>query len=54
MFVNEEWKNDTQAALDNIRNRLRYIRLEEHGPKLGPITKAYVDLASVRGCNVLT
>ena len=50
----EEWKNDTQAALDNIRNRLRYIRLEEHGPKLGPITKAYVDLASVRGCNVLT
>ena len=42
-----EWKDDTQAALDNIRNRLRYIRLEEHGPKLGAITKTYVGSVSL-------
>lgn len=34
----EEWNEDTQAALDSIRNRLKYTRLDEHGPKLGPIT----------------
>jgi glycogen debranching enzyme len=35
-----EWKEDTKIALDHIRNRVRYTRLDEHGPKLGPITKA--------------
>lgn len=35
----EEWKEDTRVALDNIKNRLRYTRLDEHGPKLGPITE---------------
>ena len=34
-----EWKEDTRIALDHIRNRVRYTRLDEHGPKLGPITK---------------
>ncbi|KAI0352373.1 glycoside hydrolase family 13 protein [Trametes cingulata] len=34
----EEWTDDTKAALDNIRNRLKYTRLDAHGPKLGPIT----------------
>ncbi|KAI0731152.1 glycoside hydrolase family 13 protein [Earliella scabrosa] len=34
----EEWTDDTKAAMEQIRNRLRYTRLEEHGPKLGPIT----------------
>ncbi|RDX54237.1 glycoside hydrolase family 13 protein [Lentinus brumalis] len=34
----EEWNEDTRAALDSIRNRLKYTRLDEHGPKLGPIT----------------
>lgn len=34
----EEWNEDTKIALDNIKNRLKYIRLEEHGPKLGPIS----------------
>ena len=35
----EAWQDDTRAAIDNIRNRTRYMRLDEHGPKLGPITK---------------
>ena len=34
----EEWSEDTRVALDNIRNRLKYTRLDPHGPKLGPIT----------------
>ncbi|EJF64264.1 glycoside hydrolase family 13 protein [Dichomitus squalens LYAD-421 SS1] len=36
----EEWNEDTKAALVQIGNRVKYTRLEEHGPKLGPITKA--------------
>lgn len=35
----EEWKEDTRAAMENIKNRLRYTRLDDNGPKLGPITK---------------
>ena len=35
----EEWENDTKIALDNIRNRLSYTRLDEHGPKMGRISK---------------
>jgi len=34
----EEWNEDTKAALDNIKNRLNYTRLDDHGPKLGPIS----------------
>lgn len=34
-----EWEDDTRIALDNIRNRVKYTRLEAHGPKLGEITK---------------
>ena len=34
----EEWNEDTKFALDSIKNRLKYIRLDEHGPKLGPIS----------------
>ncbi|CCM02450.1 uncharacterized protein FIBRA_04549 [Fibroporia radiculosa] len=34
----QEWEDDTRVALENIKNRLKYTRLDEHGPKLGPIT----------------
>ena len=34
----EEWSEDTKVALDNIKNRLKYTRLDDHGPKLGPIS----------------
>jgi glycogen debranching enzyme len=34
----EEWKEDTKVAIDNMRNRIKYTRLDEHGPKLGPIS----------------
>ena len=34
----EEWNEDTKIALDSIRNRMKYTRLEENGPKMGPIT----------------
>lgn len=37
----EEWEADTKAAMDGIRNRMKYARLDDHGPKLGPITKEY-------------
>ncbi|KAG6335732.1 hypothetical protein ID866_3356 [Astraeus odoratus] len=35
----EECNEDTRIALDNIKNRLKYTRLDEHGPKLGEISK---------------
>lgn len=35
----KEWEDDTRAALDNIRNRAQYTRLDAHGPKLGEISK---------------
>ena len=34
----EEWKEDTKVALDQIKNRLKYTRLDDHGPKLGPVS----------------
>lgn len=34
----EEFNEDTRVALDNIKNRLKYTRLDEHGPKLGAIS----------------
>lgn len=35
----EEWEADTKAALDGIKNRVKYTRLDDHGPKLGEISK---------------
>ncbi|KAF9499398.1 glycoside hydrolase family 13 protein [Pleurotus eryngii] len=35
----EEWEGDTEAALEGIKNRLKYTRLDEHGPKLGAISR---------------
>ena len=34
----EEWNEDTKIALDSIRNRMKYTRLDDNGPKLGIIT----------------
>ena len=34
----KEWNEDTEVALDNVKNRLKYTRLEDNGPKLGPIS----------------
>ena len=34
-----EWEEDTKVAIANIRNRLKYTRLDAHGPKLGEISK---------------
>jgi glycogen debranching enzyme len=38
----QEWEEDMRMAFDNIRGRLRFGRLDDHGPKLGPITKEWV------------
>jgi glycogen debranching enzyme len=38
----QECEDDTKMALDNIKSRLKYTRLDEHGPRLGEITKKYV------------
>lgn len=37
-----EWEEDINTALEQIKNRLKYGRLEDHGPKLGEITKKSV------------
>jgi glycogen debranching enzyme len=34
-----EWEEDTKVAIANIRNRLKYARLDAKGPKLGEISK---------------
>lgn len=38
----QEWEEDTKVAIDNVRNRVKYTRLDPHGPKLGEITKEHV------------
>ena len=35
----KEWEDDTKTAIEHVRNRAKYIRLDENGPKLGPISK---------------
>lgn len=35
----EEWENDTSSALEQMKGRVKYTRLEDNGPKLGEITK---------------
>jgi glycogen debranching enzyme len=34
-----EWEDDTKVALDNVKNRIKYTRLDKNGPKMGEITK---------------
>lgn len=34
----EEWEKDTKIALDHVKGRLKWTRLEENGPKLGGIS----------------
>jgi glycogen debranching enzyme len=41
----EEWEDDIKVALDNVRSRLKYTRLEESGPKMGAISQEYVRIA---------
>jgi glycogen debranching enzyme len=35
----KEWEEDIRVAVENVRNRVKYTRLDEHGPKLGEISK---------------
>ncbi|KAF8892098.1 glycoside hydrolase family 13 protein [Infundibulicybe gibba] len=35
----EEWEQDMAVALENIKNRVKYTRLEERGPQLGEINQ---------------
>ena len=35
----EEWEADTKVALEQVRGRIKYTRLDDHGPRLGEITK---------------
>ena len=35
----QQWEGDVRAAIDNVRNRVRYIRLDKNGPKLGEISE---------------
>lgn len=36
-----EFDEDKKAILDNTRNRVKYTRIDEHGPRVGPITEKY-------------
>lgn len=38
----EEWDEDTKVASENIKNRLKYTRLDDNGPKLGLISEKCV------------
>lgn len=40
------YDEDVKSILDNTLNRAKYTRLDEHGPKLGPITKKCVPLVT--------
>ncbi|KAI0057454.1 glycoside hydrolase family 13 protein [Artomyces pyxidatus] len=35
----QEWEADTKTALENISGRLKYGRLDDHGPRLGEINR---------------
>ncbi|KAK4052230.1 bifunctional 4-alpha-glucanotransferase/amylo-alpha-1,6-glucosidase [Microbotryomycetes sp. JL221] len=36
----ETYDDDLKAILDNTRNRAKFTRLDDHGPKYGPITES--------------
>lgn len=35
----QEYNEDSKAILDQVMNRTKYMRLDDHGPKLGAVTK---------------
>lgn len=41
----EEAADDLRVAIDQIKNRLKYTRLDDNGPKLGEISAEYVFVA---------
>ncbi|KAF6752983.1 glycogen debranching enzyme [Ephemerocybe angulata] len=36
----EEWEDDTRTAIEHVKNRIKYTRLDQHGPKMGEISKS--------------
>lgn len=34
-----EWEEDTRVVFESVKNRLRYLRLDQHGPRLGEINE---------------
>jgi glycogen debranching enzyme len=42
----QEWEDDKRVALENIRNRVKYTRLDAQGPKLGEVTRKCVFVLS--------
>ena len=38
----KEWDEDFAAICENIMNRARYLRVDGHGPRLGPISETFV------------
>jgi len=37
----KEWEEDTKVAIEHVKNRAKYLRLDKDGPKWGPISKEY-------------
>lgn len=48
-----EANGDSKAALDGIRNRVQYTRLDEHGPRMGEITATYVLSIEATGVSLI-
>lgn len=36
----KEYDTDVSEIVEQVFNRIKYVRIEDHGPKLGPVTKA--------------
>ncbi|KAI9739576.1 MAG: hypothetical protein M1834_006294 [Cirrosporium novae-zelandiae] len=34
-----EYDSEVSVAMDQLFNRIKYLRIDDHGPKLGPVTK---------------
>lgn len=38
----EKYDADRETALRNTKNRIKYTRLDDHGPKFGPVTEKFI------------
>ena len=44
-----EYDADYSIIIAQICNRARYLRVEEHGPRLGPISRSYFEFSNFQG-----
>ncbi|KAJ5542249.1 hypothetical protein N7535_004671 [Penicillium sp. DV-2018c] len=39
LFFYKEFDGDVDVIMDQLFNRIKYLRIDDHGPKMGPVTK---------------